>query len=335
MEPIEKLVRTLAGRWVVKGAFFLFFVWTCVQLWRFAEWARGNGPFVPRPETVAGILPVGHFTSFFAWLKGGGWDFILPAGLVIIIAAIATSLLFKRGFCGWICPVGTLWEAAASLGKRLMGGRNVRLPRWLDIAGRTLRYVIAFLAFAFVAQVSVQEALWFRELPYMWVADIKILEGFFTPVFMAVIALAFVLSMLFGPVWCRWLCPLGALYSLFGLASPCTVVREGSTCIHCSRCTEVCHAFVDVERSVDVRAVECDGCMECVKECPVEGCLTARVFRRTVIPVWVWPLAVVAVWLGIWGVAKLTGNWDTSLPLEAFGQVIRSGLLEEQTPGFF
>ena len=335
MEPIHRVVRVVTSRWFVKGAFFAYFVWACVSLWRFAEWARGNGPYVSRPEAVAGILPVGHFTSFFAWLKGGGWDPYLPAGLVIIIAAVLTSLLFKRGFCGWICPVGTLWEAAASLGRRLMGGRNIRLPRWLDIAGRSLRFVIAAAALGFIGLVSVQEAVWFRELPYMWVADIKILEGFFTPVFMAVIALAFVLSMLFGPVWCRWLCPLGGLYSVFGIASACTVVRDERSCIHCSRCTEVCHAFVDVERAGDVRAAECDGCMDCVKECPVDGCLTARVLRRFVIPAWVWPLLVVGLWLGIYAVAKVSGNWDTSIPVEAFAQIIRSGLLEQQTPGFF
>ncbi|MDY0088430.1 MAG: 4Fe-4S binding protein [Coriobacteriia bacterium] len=335
MERVGKVVHALTSRWVVKAAFLAVFVWSCVQLWRFAQWAKGAGPFVPRPEAVAGILPIGHFTSFFAWLKGGGWDTILPAGLVMIIGAIATSLLFKRGFCGWICPVGTIWELAAALGRKMMGGHNLRLPRWLDMGGRSLRYVIASLAFVFVARVSVQEALWFRELPYMWVADIKILQGFFTPVFMALIALAFVLSMLFGPVWCRWLCPLGGLYSLLGVVSPCTVVRDESTCIHCHRCTETCHAFVDVERAHDVRAPECDGCMDCVKECPVKGCLTARIARTFVIPVWVWPLLVVALWLGIYGIAKATGNWDTSLPAEAFQQVIRSGLLEEQTQGFF
>jgi len=335
VRSIERVVRTLTSRWVVKGAFLAFFVWSCISLWRFAEWARGSGSFVARPESVAGILPVGHFTSFFAWLKGGGWDTILPAGLVIIIGAIATSLLFKRGFCGWICPVGTVWEAAAVLGRRLLGGANIRLPHWLDLTGHAVRYLLAFAAFAFVAQVSVQEALWFRELPYMWVADIKIIEGFTSPLFMAVFTLAFVLSALFGPVWCRWLCPLGALYSLFGMASPCTVVREQSTCIHCHRCSQVCHTFVDVEQADDVRAAECDGCMDCVKECPVEGCLTARFARTLVIPVWVWPLLVVGAWLGIYGVAKVTGNWDTSLPVQAFVQVIRSGLLEQRTPGFF
>ena len=329
-----RIMRALASRWTIKGLFFVLFVWLASRLLAFAAWARGEGPFVPRPEAVAGILPVGHFTSFFAWLKGGGWDTLLPAGLVIIIAALATSLLFKRGFCGWICPVGTLWEGAAAVGRRLLGGRHLRVPRWLDIAGRTLRYIVGFGFFAFVGMVSVPEAVGFRELPYMWVADIKIIEGFGQPVFLAVILLAFVLSMLLGPVWCRYACPLGALYSAVGLASPCAVRRDDEACIDCGKCTRSCHAFVDVQHASTVRAPECDGCMDCVKVCPVDGALEARAFGRVRITPWVWPLLVVALWFAIYLVAKLTGNWDTTIPVDVFRQVIGSGLLEQTTPMF-
>lgn len=326
--------RILTSRWLVKGAFFALFVWLSSRLLAFAAWARGEGPFVPRPEAVAGILPVGHFTSFFAWLKGGGWDTLLPAGLVIIIAALATSLLFKRGFCGWICPVGTLWEGAAAVGRRVNSGRNVRLPRWLDIAGRMLRYVIGFGFFAFVGMVSIPEAVGFRELPYMWVADIKIIEGFGQPLFLAVILFAFALSMLLGPVWCRYACPLGALYSAVGLASPCAVKRDDETCIDCGKCTRVCHALVDVQHAGTVHAAECDGCMDCVKACPVAGTLEARALGRVRIAPWAWPLLVVGLWLAIYLAAKLTGNWDTTIPVDVFRQVIGSGLLEQTTPMF-
>ncbi|MBN2839839.1 MAG: 4Fe-4S binding protein [Coriobacteriia bacterium] len=329
-----RMIRVLSSRWTVKGLFFVLFVWLASRLLAFASWARGEGPFVPRPEAVAGILPVGHFTSFFAWLKGGGWDTLLPAGLVIIIAALATSLLFKRGFCGWICPVGTLWEGAAALGRRVNGGKNIRLPRWLDIAGRTLRYVIGVGFFGFVGMVSIPEAVGFREVPYMWVADIKIIEGFGQPLFLVVILLAFVASMLLGPVWCRYVCPLGALYSAVGMASPCAVKRDDETCIDCGKCTRACHAFVDVQHAGTVHAAECDGCMDCVKVCPVDGALEARAFGRVRVAPWMWPLLVAGLWFAIYLAAKLTGNWDTTIPVETFRRVIGSGLLEQTTPMF-
>lgn len=332
-QPLRRFAQAASVRWLVKGAFLAYFVYLSARLLAFASWARGEGPYVPRPEAVAGILPVGHFTSFFAWLKGGGWDTLLPAGLVIILAALATSLLFKRGFCGWICPVGTVWEGGATLGRTLIG-HNVRLTRWLDTAGRALRYALGIGFFAFVGGVGVAEALSFRQLPYMWVADIKIIEGFGQPLFLLVIALAFAVSMLLGPVWCRYLCPLGALYSVVGMASPCAVKRDAETCISCGKCTKVCHALVDVQHARTVRAAECDGCMECVRACPVEGCLEARVLGRVRIPVWIWPLAVVALWLAIYGVAKATGNWDTTIPADAFRQIINSGILEQSTRVF-
>lgn len=330
-DVLSRVKRVMQSRWFVKGIFFALFAWLVSRLLAFAAWARGEGPFVPRPESVAGILPVGHFTSFFGWIKGGGWDTLLPAGLVIIFGALAVSLLFKRGFCAWICPVGTMWETAAAIGRRMIGN-TIRLPKWLDIAGRGLRYMIGFAFFGFVAMVPLSESVGFRQLPYMWVADIKIIEGFANPVYIVVVLLAFVVSMLLGPVWCRYLCPLGALYSLVGLASPCAVRRDEDSCIDCSRCNKACHAFVDVQHASTVRAAECDGCMDCVKACPVEGCLEARVAGGPRIKAWVWPLLVVAVWFAIVGTAQLTGNWKTTISDDAFKAVINSGILETTTP---
>jgi hypothetical protein len=39
------------------------------------------------------------------------------------------------------------------------------------------------------------------------------------------------------------------------------------------------------------------------------------------------------LWLLIFGVAKLTHNWDTTIPAATFKQVIRSGVLQSKTPG--
>jgi polyferredoxin len=326
-------VRRLSPRGVVRGAFFAYFVYACVQLFRFAAWARGEGPYVARPEAPAGILPVGHYTSFFAWVRGGGWDTLLPAGLVIIIGALAVSLLFKRGFCGWICPVGSLWEASGWLGRRLLG-RNLRVPRWLDLIGRTVRYLIAAAFMAFLILVPLSEAVGVRRWSYMWVADLKTLGVMMQPIYLAVVALAMVVSMLFGSVWCRYLCPLGGLYGALGVVSPNTVVRDDELCIRCGKCTGACHAFVDVERAGSVHHSECDGCIDCVRVCPAPGALTSRFLGRFSFPWIVWPMLVVGVWFAIYLAALLTGNWHSTIPAEAFRQVINSGLLQQTTPGF-
>jgi ferredoxin len=168
----------------------------------------------------------------------------------------------------------------------------------------------------------------------MWVADLKTLGVMMQPIYLAVVALAFVVSMLFGSVWCRYLCPLGGLYGALGVVSPSTVVRDDGLCIHCGKCTGACHAFVDVENAGSVRHSECDGCVDCVRACPAPDALTARFLGRASFPWIVWPMLVVGVWLAIYLAAVLTGNWHSTIPAEWFRQAINSGLLEQRTPGF-
>jgi len=137
--------------------------------------------------------------------------------------------------------------------------------------------------------------------------------------------------MFLGPLWCRYLCPVGGIYGAVAALSPCAVTRDEDTCIHCHKCTHACHAYIEPETLGTVRSTECDGCMDCVKVCPVDGCLEAKVAGRVRIAPWVWPLLVVAVWLSIYGIAKVTGNWDTTAAPAQFKAAINSGLLQQES----
>lgn len=322
-DVIGRTLGKIGPRLLVRGGFFAYFVFISVRLLQFRAWALGTGSFVPRPEAVAGLLPVGSYMSFFLWLKTGFFDPVLPAGIVIIIGALATSLLFKRGFCGWICPVGTVWEASAWLGRKVLKRDNFRFPRWLDLGLRGVRYLLAAAVMVWLAMVSVNEAMGFQQLPYYATVDAKMLLLFAAPVYLVVIALAFVSMMLLGNVWCRYLCPLGGVYGACGVASACTVVRDAEKCIDCGKCAKACHAAVPVDTLRSVRAPECDGCQDCVRACPAEGALTPRAFGRFTMRWWMWPLGVVVLWLAIYGIAVATGHWHSQLPIETFAQFMR------------
>ena len=119
--------------------------------------------------------------------------------------------------------------------------------------------------------VSIAEAVNFRSLPYMWVADLKILGLMLDPVYLIVVLLVGVVTALIGPLWCRYLCPVGGMYCAVATLSPCSVSRDESTCIQCGKCAKSCHAFCRPDAVRTVRDTECDGCMDCVKVCPVDG----------------------------------------------------------------
>jgi polyferredoxin len=303
----------------VRGAFLVFFVYLCVRMWMFLQWAKGVGPYVQRPEAVTGLIPLGAFMSFFAWVKTGHYDTVIPAGVTIIVGALLTSLLFKRGFCGFICPVGAVWEGFGWLGAKLLP-RQFHAPRWLDLGLRGLRYVFAFGFVAILIALPVSEALSFQQLPYYAVADIVILSYFVVlPLwYVGIGAVVGASSFFFGNVWCRYICPLGGIYGAVGVLSPTNVVRDPEKCIDCGACNKACHALVDVQHLETVRAPECDGCQNCVTQCPAPGALEGRLLSRVRLSPWVWAALVVGLWLLVYVVALLSGHWTAGLSPEAF-----------------
>jgi polyferredoxin len=56
---------------------------------------------------------------------------IHPSGLVILLMALVTALLSKRGFCSWVCPFGLLTEYLNRL-HSVIFRKKVNVPLWLD-----------------------------------------------------------------------------------------------------------------------------------------------------------------------------------------------------------
>ncbi len=321
---VARRLKGLHARAVVRGAFTAFFVYLCVKLWLFYLWAMGAGPYVPRPEAVAGVIPVGAYMSLFAWAKSGLYDPVIPAGVSIVLGAMIVSFALKRGFCGWVCPVGAMWELFGWAGKRVLP-RQPHAPRVLDLVLRGFRYVFTALVLFALFAVPLQEALDFQHLPYYAVADIKIISLFVRLPwwYLATGVVVGAASFFFGNVWCRYVCPLGGVYGALGVLSPATVVRDPEVCTNCGTCSKTCHGLVDVQHLTSVHAPECDGCQDCVEKCPVPGALEGRLLGRWRLSPWVWAAVAVAIWLLIYGIAVATGHWHAGLTPEQFREAVQ------------
>jgi ferredoxin-type protein NapH len=68
--------------------------------------------------------------------------------------------------------------------------------------------------------------------------------------------------------FCRWICPLGALWSPFNRWSTLQMAVDRETCIRCDRCQQVCP--VDIRIYQDANAGACIRCMRCTSVCPVQ-----------------------------------------------------------------
>ncbi|HKK01658.1 MAG TPA: 4Fe-4S binding protein, partial [Desulfuromonadales bacterium] len=154
------------------------------------EVAAGAPVSWQRPPSVEGFLPIGALVSLKHWLLTGAFDRIHPAALVLLLTFIGISLVAKKSFCSWLCPVGTLSDALAAAGRRVFG-RNVLLPRWLDIPLRSLKYLgIAFFLKLIAIDMPATALGGFLNSPYWASADVRMLYFFTRPSTVTLIVLA-------------------------------------------------------------------------------------------------------------------------------------------------
>jgi polyferredoxin len=326
----KKLVRRPAPdrsqrlRFVVQGFFLLLNVWVGA---RFYIWVRhveaGVVPRVARPDGVEGFLPIAALMNLKAWVLTGEIPRIHPAAMFLLIAFLGISLLLRKAFCSWICPVGTVSEGLWKLGRMLML-RNLEVPRWLDVGLRALKYVLLALFLYAVGSMSAEAIAMFMQSPYGVVADVKMLNffRFIGTTALGVTGFLVVMSILVKNFWCRYLCPYGALMGIVALASPTAIRRDADACIDCSKCTKACPQRLPVERLRAVRSAECTLCMECVAVCPARGALEAALPARRRLSPGAIAAAIALIFFGIVAAARVTGHWKTELPLEVYQRLV-------------
>ncbi|MGA2906750.1 MAG: 4Fe-4S binding protein [Terracidiphilus sp.] len=354
-----KLDRSQRLRHTIQIAFVLLNAWLGIQfyLWvRFFENGR-LGLAVPRPAGAEGWLPIAGLMNFKYFLLTGRVPTIHPAAMFLFMAFLAMSLLAKKSFCSWLCPVGTFSEALARIGKKIFR-HNLRLPRWLDIPLRGLKYLLLGFFVFIIGAMSAAKIGDFMHTPYGLIADVKMLNFFreMGETSAIVLAALVLLSILVENFWCRYLCPYGALMGLASLVSPLKIRRDSAACIDCARCAHACPASLPVDKLAQIRSVECTACMACIASCPAEGALRfslapGRVpaspgvpgfarqsgaplprFRRPVTPLAM--AAIIAfIFLGTVLVARATNHWQTQVPNSVYQKLVPNANLATH-PGY-
>jgi polyferredoxin len=312
--------RLSAANWrtIIQWGFLLWVIFIGIRFAMFVRHFESGGAtsFVSRPPGVEGFLPIGALVSLKHWFVTGMADTVHPAAMVIFLSVLLMSLLAKKSFCSWLCPVGTVSEAAGRLGRRLFG-RNYTIWRPLDLALRGAKYLLLlFFVKLILLDMPAMALAAFLDAPYWAVSDVRMLY-FFTRISVTtliVLAILTGLSFLYMNFWCRYLCPYGALLGVLSMLSPWKIRRDADGCSGCGRCASACPATLPVSSSRLISSPECSGCLECVSHCPEKDVLRmAPPFRRAPLPPWSYPLAVLILFFAGIAAGMATGNWQGSL----------------------
>ena len=323
------LADTSKIRTVIQTLFALFCLYIGYRFYLFLAWATGSRcHHVMRPPAVEAFLPIGALVSLKQLILTGIYDPVHPAGLTVFIMVLAVSLVFRKGFCGWICPIGFASELANSAAGRLWARINgksrhfiLRLPTWLSYPLLGLKYLLlGFFIYLVVWKMDINSLQSFNRSPYNLTVDGRMLRFFLAPSSLALgIMLGIVIvTLVFRNFWCRFLCPYGALLGLLALASPFQLRRQPEKCIDCKKCEDICPAVINITGRKTVRTPECIGCLDCAAVCPQNDCLNLTFVGVKNTKPLILPGGLLLLFFAVWAWARLSGHWQTAISDEIF-----------------
>ena len=205
-------------------------------------------------------------------------------GFQVPFAALSFFFLFGsllgRFVCGWLCPFGLIQDLLHKIPfpKKIGSFRGDKLLR-------KMKYVI-LAVFVILLPMFVVDILG-QGLPYFCklICPAGTLEGGMPLVLMnqsmrsalgglyawknLLLVLTIVVSILIYRPFCKYICPLGAIYSVFNPISVFRYKVDQEKCTGCGVCAKVCKMQVNPVKNAN--SLECIRCGLCKKSCPVHA----------------------------------------------------------------
>lgn len=220
-----------------------------------------------------GACPIGALQNAL----GGAWRHI---PFYVLGSLMLFGILLGRLVCGFLCPFGLVQDLVHKIPVR-----KRTLPRRLDRILRGLKYVVLFGMVVLLSLVVTTEAgvtpPFFCEflcpagtlgagIPLLLAnADLRAAAGALFDWKLLVLAAVLIAAVLVPRPFCRYLCPLGALYGLFNRWSFYRMRFDADACVGCGACNKACPMGIDVRK--EPNSAECIRCGACRSTCPADA----------------------------------------------------------------
>ncbi len=230
-------------------------------------------------QAAAFVLFPGLFISTFSAIKsiyvaiiGGTFSISAQAGqIVLAVSMLVITAIMGRFFCGFLCAFGTMGDFFWFIGSKLRL-RRPKIGARTDRALKTTKYVllagIVLLAWTFgLSILSGTQNPWTVFGMYATYKGWSDLSAFVS-VGAALLLLIILGSMYIERFFCRYLCPLGAIFVIVSKFRLFKIRKPRTYCGACRACTKKCSMGIPLYNADVVTSAECIDCMNCVNICP-------------------------------------------------------------------
>ena len=250
---------------------------------------RGNGKTVCVPGLncyscpgALGACPIGSLQAVQGSNKFRISYYVI--GLLVLFGAV-----LGRFVCGWLCPFGLVQDLLHKIpffrkARRLPGEKYLRFLRYAVLV------VLVLLLPMLLRDSNGLSTPWFCKLVCpagtlmagipLTLRNPMLAQGiggmFFWKV--GVLAAVVLLSLYIWRPFCRYLCPLGAIYGFF---NPVAAVRhrvDADKCVHCGACQRACK--LDIPAFDKPNSFDCVRCGDCIRACPADALHTTIACAR-------------------------------------------------------
>jgi len=217
-----------------------------------------------------GACPIGSMQAVIGSIR---YDF----SLYILGIISAFGVLLGRFICGWLCPFGLVQDLLHKI-----PFLKYKVPKKINDILKYLKYVILIvfvilLPFLFQDELGISDPFFciyicpsgtlMGGIPLVLTNEsLKGAIGFLFAWKMAILIIVILASIIIFRPFCRYICPLGAFYSLMNPISFYKLKIKEDKCTKCGACTKSCKLNIEVYKKPNTG--ECIRCGDCVKACP-------------------------------------------------------------------
>ncbi len=167
--------------------------------------------------------------------------------LGLFILSLVAALVFGRFYCGYICPMNTLFNVTEKLSKK-SNWQSKKIPKFLE--NKALPVIVVVLM---VMTMIASKVILHKEIP----------------VLLILMGVSIVVTLRFEQwVFHNNICPYGALLKLTGKHAKYSEQVDEEKCIGCKKCEAVCPSrAIEVEKDSRIAVVNASLCHQCVEIC--------------------------------------------------------------------